>query len=216
MAENVPLDTHAAGDADAVARASAYRELARQMTAIHISRFSELPRIELYLDQLLSMVDDELSFMRLPGEGPLVTGSMVNNYVKRRIVPAPVKHRYTRGHVCYVVCMCLFKHVFSLEEVARLIGLVEDAGVDLARTYDELCSALECALSEQFAVGPDFVVPAVEPVIHLWGADGSEVSSPLDRTIEAAVVSLAAKIFVEQVLAVKCDGVPSERAATSV
>ena len=179
----------------------AYRALAERMTSIHISRFSELPRIELYLDQLLSLVDDELSFMRLPDEGPLVTGSMVNNYVKRHAVPAPVKHRYTRRHICYVTCVCLFKRALSIEQVTRLIGYVEEEILDLAHTYDELCSALECALAEQFAVGPDFVAPAVEPVIDLRDATGAKVDSPLDRTIEAAVVSLAAKIYVEQVLA---------------
>lgn len=179
----------------------AYRALAERMTSIHISRFSELPRIELYLDQLLSLVDDELSFMRLPDEGPLVTGSMVNNYVKRHAVPAPVKHRYTRCHICYVTCVCLFKRALSIEQVTRLIGYVEEENLDLAHTYDELCSALECALAEQFAVGPDFVAPAVEPVIDLRDATGAKVDSPLDRTIEAAVVSLAAKIYVEQVLA---------------
>lgn len=179
----------------------AYRALAERMTSIHISRFSELPRIELYLDQLLSLVDDELSFMRLPDEGPLVTGSMVNNYVKRHAVPAPVKHRYTRRHICYVTCVCLFKRALSIEQVTRLIGYVEEENLDLAHTYDELCSALECALAEQFAVGPDFVAPAVEPVIDLRDAIGAKVDSPLDRTIEAAVVSLAAKIYVEQVLA---------------
>lgn len=179
----------------------AYRALAERMTSIHISRFSELPRIELYLDQLLSLVDDELSFMRLPDEGPLVTGSMVNNYVKRHAVPAPVKHRYTRRHICYVTCVCLFKRALSIEQVTRLIGYVEEENLDLAHTYDELCSALECALAEQFAVGLDFVAPAVEPVIDLRDATGAKVDSPLDRTIEAAVVSLAAKIYVEQVLA---------------
>ncbi len=179
----------------------AYRALAERMTSIHIPRFSELPRIELYLDQLLSLVDDELSFMRLPDEGPLVTGSMVNNYVKRHAVPAPVKHRYTRRHICYVTCVCLFKRALSIEQVTRLIGYVEEENLDLAHTYDELCAALECALAEQFAVGPDFVAPAVEPVIDLRDATGAKVDSPLDRTIEAAVVSLAAKIYVEQVLA---------------
>ena len=152
----------------------AYRTLAERMTSIHISRFSELPRIELYLDQLLSLVDDELSFMRLPDEGPLVTGSMVNNYVKRHVVPAPVKHRYTRRHVCYVVCVCLFKRVLSIEQVTRLIRHVEEENLDLRHTYDELCAALECALAEQFAVGPDFVAPAVEPVIDLRDANGEK------------------------------------------
>ncbi|WP_130813010.1 DUF1836 domain-containing protein [Olsenella sp. Marseille-P4559] len=180
---------------------SAYCNLADQMTGVHISRLSELPRIELYLDQLLSLVDEELSFMRLPDEGPLVTGSMVNNYVKRHVVPAPVKHRYTKRHICYVTCVCLFKRILSIEQVANLIHRVDEENLDLAHTYDELCKALECALAEQFAVGPDFVAPAVEPVIDLRDANGMRVDSPLDRTIEAAVVSLAAKIYVEQVLA---------------
>ena len=159
----------------------AYRALAERMTSIHISRFSELPRIELYLDQLLSLVDDELSFMRLPDEGPLVTGSMVNNYVKRHAVPAPVKHRYTRRHICYVTCVCLFKRALSIEQVTRLIGYVEEENLDLAHTYDELCSALECALAEQFAVGPDFVAPAVSPRPDHRGRRGEPCRKDLRR-----------------------------------
>ena len=33
------------------------------MASIHVSRYSELPRLDLYLDQLLTLVQEELSFM---------------------------------------------------------------------------------------------------------------------------------------------------------
>ena len=62
--------------------------LAEYMSSVHIYRIDELPRIELYLDQVITLVCDELAFMCLPDEQTL-TGSMVNNYVKQRLVCAP-------------------------------------------------------------------------------------------------------------------------------
>ena len=46
----------------------AYAELAQQMQALHMARIAEMPRIELYLDQLLSIISSELSFIYAPDE----------------------------------------------------------------------------------------------------------------------------------------------------
>ena len=92
---------------DPQARAGA---LAEYMSSVHIYRIDELPRIELYLDQVITLVCDELAFMCLPDEQTL-TGSMVNNYVKQRLVCAPKRKRYTpaRGepavHLCLQACV---------------------------------------------------------------------------------------------------------------
>ena len=92
------------------------RALARRMREAHIMRIDEMPRIELYLDQVLALVSQSLSFMALPGE-ELITGSMVNNYVKQRVVPAPRRRRYTRRHVATLTFVCAFKRVFSINEI---------------------------------------------------------------------------------------------------
>ena len=42
------------------------RELARRMACAHIMRIDEMPRIELYLDQVLALVSQSLSFMVSP------------------------------------------------------------------------------------------------------------------------------------------------------
>ena len=74
---------------DEAAAAEASRlPLSERMAHVHISRISELPRIELYLDQVLAIVAGELAPVMLPGE-VAITGSMVNNYVKQKVVPAP-------------------------------------------------------------------------------------------------------------------------------
>ena len=128
----------------------AARELAQRMTTVHISRIDEMPRIELYLDQVLSLVSDELAFMALPGED-LITGSMVNNYVKQRLVPAPVHRRYTRRHVATLLFVCAFKRVFSISEVKALYEACVERSIDVASTYDDLVAAVERALAARFA-----------------------------------------------------------------
>ena len=186
---------------DEAAAAEASRlPLSERMAHVHISRISELPRIELYLDQVLAIVAGELAPVMLPGE-VAITGSMVNNYVKQRLVCAPKRKRYTRRHVASLLFICAFKRVYSIAQLKRIMGMIEEAHVDAGALYDEVVSALECALAEQFAVGPDFVAPVVEPTIRPLDEAGREVAPGLARVLEAAVASLAAKVYVEQTLA---------------
>ncbi len=176
------------------------KDLANQMANLHISRVAELPRIELYLDQVLSIVDDELSFMALPGE-EILTGSMVNNYVKRKLVGAPQRKRYTRRQVASLLFVSSLKRVYSIAQIEQIMGMIISTQVDVASLYDEVVAALECALQEQFSVGADFVAPAVEPRITLQAPEDAQGVFELARVLEAAVVSLAAKIYVDKMLA---------------
>ncbi len=169
-------------------------ELAQRMRSLHLSRLSELPRIELYLDQLLTLVSMELDFMCVPGDAP-VTGSMVNNYVKQGVVPAPRKKRYTRRHVATLLFVCAFKRVFSIAQVAELMSLVYASGADLALLYDEAGAALERALAARFS--PE---GAHEPErgIRVVDEKGEPVAPDLALLLDSAVAALAAKVYVEK------------------
>ena len=115
--------------------ATARQRLAERMRALHITRIDEMPRIELYLDQVLTLVTQELEFMQVPGE-TLVTGSMVNNYVKQGVIPAPRKKRYTRRHVASLLFVCALKRVFSISQVSQLAALIWSSELDLEALYD--------------------------------------------------------------------------------
>lgn len=206
----------------------AARELAQRMTTVHISRIDEMPRIELYLDQVLSLVSDELAFMALPGED-LITGSMVNNYVKQRLVPAPVHRRYTRRHVATLLFVCAFKRVFSISEVKALYEACVERSIDVASTFDDLVAAVERALAARFAeltgesagapeqdvasgaplasVATTPLAPAATALasagVTLRDADGNAVAPDLDRIMSAGVGAVADKVFVEQMLALR-------------
>lgn len=181
------------------------QRLAERMSQVHISRVHEMPRLELYLDQLLTLVSQELEFMRVPGE-TLVTGSMVNNYVKQGVIPAPRKKRYTRRHVAALVFVCAFKRVFSIAQVRQLMERVYASGLDLEELYDAACALFERGLAACFSPegGADLAVgagpDAVGAAAFGLGIDVGGGDAELVRLVESAVASLVTKVYVEQSL----------------
>ena len=182
----------------------AYAELAAEMRALHIARVSEMPRIELYLDQVLSIVTSELAFMSPQGER-ILTGAMVNNYVKQRIVPAPTKKRYTRRHLASLLFVCSFKRVLSIAQIGQVFALGSQAGVDIERAYDDMLTLFEVTLAALFPAN------AVEPArecpgeLCLYDLSGNRVASQLERLLEKAVVMLAYTVYVDRMLALQVE-----------
>ena len=182
-------------------------ELAARLVAVHISRIREMPRIELYLDQLLTLVSQET----------IVTGSMVNNYVKQGVIPPPRKKRYTRRHVASLVFVCALKRVFSIAQVSQLAAQIWDSGLDLEALYDRSCAAFEVALAARCAAdgegeknagpaGADVAGSGATQALELVDASGAPAAPDLARLLEAAMDALAAKVFVEQTLLLSVDG----------
>lgn len=168
-------------------------ELAQRMRSLHISRIGEMPRVGLYLYQVLEIVSGELELISVPGE-TTITGSMVNNYVKRKIVPAPTNKRYTRRHLATLLFVCSFKRVFSIAQVEKMLLAMYGEGIDMSAAYDGLVDAFELALSELFSGGGGGAA-AARAEVSLGG------SAELDRLLSAAVLALANKVYAEQTLA---------------
>ena len=89
---------------------------------IKLPRWDELPAIDLYIDQVVSLLNEWLDFIPR-SEEHVITKTMINNYVKHGLVDAPKKKKYTRTHVAYLIVVCIFKHVYSMSEIHDMIRL---------------------------------------------------------------------------------------------
>ena len=71
----------------------------RFLAEYRLPEWQDLPQIDLYLDQVIALVNQFLGFFVYdPAEEKLLTPSMVNNYVKSRLIPPPVRKKYGRKH----------------------------------------------------------------------------------------------------------------------
>ena len=85
--------------------------------------WEELPEIDLYMDQVIALMDKYLSFHKVDENTNIVTHSMINNYVKLGIMPAPVKKKYSREHIAYLIIICTLKQALPISDIRNLIEL---------------------------------------------------------------------------------------------
>ena len=112
-------------------------------TARTLPHWEELPDFDLYMDQVLSLMERYLGSALTHGDKGL-TASMVNNYVKTGLVPAPQKKKYSRLHLASLIVVCVLKPVLPLAVIREIL---DDRMSKSAPHifYDEFCSQFEAA-----------------------------------------------------------------------
>lgn len=125
------------------------KTISQEILNFHCPRWNELPDIDLYMDQLVSILEKNLIiFEDIWGE-KIITSMMINNYVKQKVVEPPIKKRYNRGHLAYFFVVCIMKRVLSISETSDLIAyLISLHSIDYA--YNLFCEELESAIEEVF------------------------------------------------------------------
>ena len=116
---------------------------------IHIPRWNELPEIDLYLDQVVNYLEKYLGQYTVNKDDKIITKTMINNYVKMGIMPAPEKKRYSRSHIAYLIVICVLKQVYSIGDIGKLISLTIQY-FELNKAYNRFCANLEVSIKNVF------------------------------------------------------------------
>lgn len=94
----------------------------RFLDSYRLPEWQDLPQIDLYLDQVIALVNQFLGFFVYdPAEEKLLTPSMVNNYVKSRLIPPPVRKKYGRKHIALLLMICTFKQSVSMAAMSNML-----------------------------------------------------------------------------------------------
>ena len=83
----------------------------------HLPRWNELPEIDLYLDQVVNYLEKYLGILGSNDDDKIITKTMINNYVKQGIMPAPEKKKYGKTHIAYLMVICILKQVYSIGDI---------------------------------------------------------------------------------------------------
>lgn len=161
-----------------------------QAGEFHCPRWEELPKLLLYMDQVILVLEETLSLF-VEEKECVVTSTMINNYVKQKVIKPPVQKKYGREQLAQLMVVCLLKKVLSINEIAALMSMMT-ARYSPKEAYDSFCSALENALVKAFAAEKREVPPI----------SGNE---PALVAQSAALAALMGKLMVENCLAQAAD-----------
>lgn len=114
---------------------------------LQIIRWDEMPDFDLYIDQVTSIIETSLGDLD-DNDDEVLTKAMINNYVKHGVLKAPVKKKYNREHVAYLMMIVLLKRVYALDEIKKLIQMQLDKQ-PLNESYDMFCTVFENTLANK-------------------------------------------------------------------
>ncbi len=100
---------------------------------------SDIPAIDLYLDQILSLVADKNSSASPRYRERALTKTMINNYSKDGLISPITGKKYTHEHIIEMLLVYALKNTLSIGEIKRVLtGARNDCGftgADLTEGY---------------------------------------------------------------------------------
>lgn len=101
---------------------------------------ADVPHLDLYMDQVLSLFEQTLSDSKRDPSDKLLTKTMINNYVKEGLITPVRGKKYTRQQIMQLLCVYHLKQSLRLSDVKALTGR-ED--VDFEACYTRLLTQKE-------------------------------------------------------------------------
>ena len=116
------------------------------ISRIDYVKSTDIPNIDLYMDQVTSFMEKQLKSTKRSDDDKVLTKTMINNYAKNDLLPAPVKKKYSKEHLLLLTFIYYFKNIISMKDIETLLKPITEnyfqaeGDINIARIYDEVCA----------------------------------------------------------------------------
>ncbi len=125
--------------------------------------WSQIPDLGLYMDQVVTLLGRTYQPLYGPDIKSFISPSMVNNYVKAKLIPRPDGKKYSREQVALLSMIVPLKQVCSMEDIRALLTLSE--GQTVEALYESFCSRFTQTMADIRAEDND-ISPAMDFAIR--------------------------------------------------
>ncbi|MCL2864633.1 MAG: DUF1836 domain-containing protein [Lachnospiraceae bacterium] len=89
-------------------------------------RTSDVPEIQLYMDQVTTFMDARLASTKRGEEDKVLTKTMINNYAKNHLLPPPDRKKYSKEHMLILIFIYYFKSILSIRDIDKILKPITD------------------------------------------------------------------------------------------
>lgn len=81
---------------------------------------SEIPCVDLYMDQVISLFDEKLKDFKRNEEDKTLTKTMINNYAKSKVLMPAKNKKYSKDHIILLTLIYHLKQIISINDISTL------------------------------------------------------------------------------------------------
>lgn len=95
----------------------------------------EIPNLDLYMDQILTLIENGLSKNKRFEDEKILTKTMINNYSKENII-TPIKgKKYSKKQIMQLLCIINLKPNLSLADIKSIVQANNHDTFDIEKSY---------------------------------------------------------------------------------
>ena len=174
-------------------------EYAKAVADFKLPRWEQIPSLGLYMDQVVTVIDQALAPLIGFNEEAIITPSMINNYVKLGIVRKPDKKKYNREHIANLIVITILKQAVAIGDIRLGIDTALKM-CDKKSSYDSFC---------------DYVERSVKIVANSATSTEETVKMNFDFNSEHALITMAVCSFATKIVTAKMVSVIREDGISS-
>lgn len=120
--------------------------LLSHLTQISYVKPDSIPDIDLYMDQVTTFMNEQLSNTKRYSEDKVLTKTMINNYAKNNLLPPPLKKKYSKDHIFLLIFIYYFKNLLSFNDIEEIFRPItqkhfsDSSDISLLDIYKEVFS----------------------------------------------------------------------------
>lgn len=111
--------------------------LINELSLLDDIKLSDIPDMNLYMEQITTLIDDKLGHLKRADEDKILTKTMINNYTKSGILMPPKNKKYSKQHIILLVLIYYLKQILSINDIHTLLAPILN---DIERSDDDVIS----------------------------------------------------------------------------
>ena len=124
---------------------SSFKDALKSLNEYAPVAWNMIPDLGLYMDQVITFITRMYEPLYGDATEGYLSASMINNYVKAKLIPRPVGKKYSREQIALLAMIVALKQVASIEDVRKMITPAE--GMTVEQLYTLFCQRQKSAIA---------------------------------------------------------------------
>ncbi|MGK0465394.1 DUF1836 domain-containing protein [Clostridium sp.] len=156
-------------------------ELVREIIGAKDVSLTEIPCVDLYMDQVTTFFDEKLSSLKRNDEDKILTKTMINNYTKGKVLMPAKNKKYTNEHMILLTLIYNLKQTISISDINTIFNYIinvktsKDTSISLENLYNNFLDIKEVQ-NQDFALDVDKYSEYIKVKIKKMGKEDGELT----------------------------------------
>ena len=112
-------------------REKSFDDIINELCLIDEIKISDIPKVDLYVEQVIGFIEDQMCYVKRNESDKLITKTMVGNYTRDGVLMPSKNKKYSKNHIIMLILIYNLKQILSIEDIKTLFSpIMKDISTD--------------------------------------------------------------------------------------